>query len=130
MSVTPITTSPRNPRAARFWVYWNGCHVRLSLKPGESVEMYSGGETEEGWSSEWMRLTFEDGAILREWNDSGRDCDGHHSRNGTDHAAVERIASDQPWQPSYAPDGSPILIPVWSDEEVTVYDAYAQAAGY
>lgn len=67
-------------RQIRFWEYINDGLVRLTLRPGETINWTSGGPHDEGWSRTWGTLTCqEDGTIIRQMHTEGRDCDGPHS---------------------------------------------------
>lgn len=89
---------------ARFWVYWNGTHARLSLRYDEHVELYESHRTDEGWSSTYERydyVRFDGGdlGLACEIVTDGSDCDGRltHSSESicplTDLMAREPFAS-------------------------------------
>lgn len=61
---------------ARFWVYWNYDWVKLTLAPGQVLQLYDGGSTEEGY---WFleELFEHDGdTVVRTTRSGGSDCDG------------------------------------------------------
>ena len=37
---------------ARFWIWWNGDWVKITLRPGQSIAMRCGGATDEGFNVE------------------------------------------------------------------------------
>lgn len=107
---------------ARFWTYWKGSWVKLTLRPGESVAMSHHSRHEEGWSStseeyehcgDHVRLTIE--------ND-GTDCDG---RMSSEHVLVCPIDN---LRARVGHDGT--LIPEWERESSRQRDYSAEAMGY
>ena len=113
-------------RNVRFWVYANGTDVRLTLKPGQTLQWEQGGPTDEGWSSNWEQWTYDEyeGRVEREWCHSGRDCDGRHEQGGTDDCPFHEL--------EYYPPGewSDVPLPKWERVSSGQRDYTAEAAGY
>lgn len=115
----------RTPNA-RFWVYVNGGPVKLTLRPGQSLEHVTGGPTEEGWQSSATRWTHdaECGVVAREWAEDGRDCDGRSGSSGEDYAPYAALLT------GYHDEADGVTYPVWTETEERCYDLTAEAAGY
>lgn len=73
-------------RNFRFSVHVNGGPVKITLRPGQSLEHGTFAYTDEGYTKESYRWSLaKDGSeLLREWYQDGRDCDGRLSRSGED----------------------------------------------
>lgn len=57
--------------------YFNDC--KFTLKPGQSLEHWQGGPTDEGYSFIAFVLTHHrDGMVTASQTSGGRDCDGEH----------------------------------------------------
>lgn len=113
-------------RNARFWEYHNGAPVKLTLRPGQSLSHYSGGRTDEGWSSTattW-RLSSNGRVLERDITSDGADCDGRLT-TGCDSVALTERDSFVPLY--YAPE---LLRPDWRDAGGWQRDQFAEAAGY
>ena len=61
------------PITARFWTYHNGSYVKLSIKPGKSLNHHAGGPDEEGWWS-----------CGQVWENDGEEVTWGHYRDGAD----------------------------------------------
>ena len=109
--------------AAKFWVYHRGW-VRLRLAPGATVHHYQGGPTDEGWSSHAERYTHAGDAIIAEYVDDGRDCDGRLTRNNIIRCALDRLTACADF------DREVGGIPDWEPITSSQCDEYAEAAGY
>ena len=110
---------------ARFWVWVNGDACKLTIEPGGSLHHWSGGRTEEGWSSEAERWRLsEDGeTVERESTSDGRDCDGRLTQYmDLECKAVDLAAGHD------AGDG--VKFPAWERVSESQRDEYAEAAGY
>jgi hypothetical protein len=116
----------------RFWVWINGGWVRLTLRPGQTLEHCKHCRTDEGWSAEWTRWTHDWDQVVRESVSDGRDCDGRLTEDWMDFCPFERL--DQLEYSHWASDchnGVPIRSPAWEEYGPgRVYDEYAQAANY
>jgi hypothetical protein len=124
-------------RNARFWVTNSAsgelAWCKLTLRPGQSLEHYCGGPTDEGWwshSALWA-LDAREGCepVLRQSTTSdGSDCDGRVSHHRECHARLDR--SRVPHRdPMYRPP-MPGLLPDWVEDGHEVNDRFARAAGY
>ena len=110
-------------KTVRFWEYHNGDFVKLSLKDGQSLEHYSGGSTDEGWSSEYCKWSRDGDRLYRKTVTDGRDCDGRLTHSYSDVAKVGDLV------PCYSQEH--LSRPNWGqDEPTSIYDEYAVAAGY
>ena len=121
-------------RTVRFWVWAGsaeGGYVKLTLKPGQSLEHSSFDRHEEGWSSSSTTWTHRGDYLTRECCSDGVDCDGRHS-TGFDDEAVEMAPQlDHFSSGEYREDG-PVLgwAPVWEDVGSIRRDYSAEAMGY
>lgn len=122
-----------SPESVSFYFGWQGQMLLVTLTADDPcAEFGHSEETEEGWASEYVSFTYEpgDGVVWRKWDDSSRDCDGPHSTSGEDLCHVRRLASVQPYTPTYDPFGNVILLPEWQSVRSRVRDIYAEMAGY
>jgi hypothetical protein len=111
---------------ARFWVFINGSHVKLTVKPDVILRWERYERTDEGYSfcGESWALSSDGLVVIRETFSDGRDCDG---RLETGHTA---IASTDPFtfRHCYQFEG---MRPDWKDDGPGWQrDEYAEAANY
>ena len=109
---------------ARFWVFGPGCApVKITLRPGESVEHSHAWDNGEGWSREWVMWSHRGDHIERARYTSGTDCDGRHSSEQTDICALDRLAHWQDYD-------SGARLPAWTNRRAAQRDYTAEAMGY
>ena len=110
-------------RNARFWLFVHGSPVKLTLKPGQTINHCAGGPTDEGYSYETTQLTHEIDQIKWVAGSIGRDCDGGHEHfkesSCEPHLLRDREIKDYDFG-----------FPIWSDGESSQRDQFAEAAGY
>lgn len=108
----------------RFWHYWNGAFVKLTLKPGQKVSMESWRRTEEGFDSRaaTIRLCPESGELQMNSYMDARDCDGPISSESYLVATEFFEQKDD--------DGTMVKTPVWNEKRHSIQDVYAQMMGY
>ncbi|MHA1574408.1 MAG: hypothetical protein ACTSX8_10485 [Alphaproteobacteria bacterium] len=111
---------------ARFWVSHGDDYVRLSLRDGESVDMFEGGPTDEGSSAKWTTYTRDGDTIACDSQQSSRDCDGAHSSAWECETTIRDLTAAEPisWNPERPP------MPQWSALDSSQRDYSAEAAGY
>jgi hypothetical protein len=120
----------------RFWAYVNGCAVRITLKPGQSIEHSEGGPCEEGYAYSGETWSYEDGIVTRQWGTDARDCDGRFTQSGEDYCRFDRLSDgNTPYIDDCdrldAPHWEGVIWPDWKEERDTVCrDEFAEAAGY
>ena len=116
-------------RIRRFWIWYKNSPVRVALKPGQTLHLWEGGRTDEGFSNQETtfflnvaRRTVEMGIGWR-----ARDCDGLHT-GGSDHEcrwcdleAREPREENKHWVPR---------MPLWKKLGSSERDHAAEAAGY
>lgn len=107
----------------RFWHYHNGEAIRVKINAGQCLRHYSGGTTDEGWSSETHCWSFDGDTVTLEWASDGVDCDGRLSSYGESWFAVEDVAA------GYCDDDG-FQFPAWQQGEHGQRDYSAEAAGY
>lgn len=125
---------------ARFWTSHHGDgedsygDVRLTLRPGQAIEIRSGGPAEEGYS--YSREVFEfDGSYvwLHVSNDS-RDCDGRMTSERTLRCPVGLLRSHRPEYHTWTESGTVVTHgnprPYWEEVDGCQRDFTAEAAGY
>lgn len=112
-------------RNARFWIYWNGGFVKLTLRPEQSVEMaHSEPNDEGGYSAKYESYRHDGDGVYNEWERSGRDCDGSHSEGGASFASLDKLAV-------VGHEEEKLLTPEWEKARNTrCYDQYAEAMNY
>lgn len=108
----------------RFWIYWN-CPTKITLKPGQVINICQGGPTEEGfhYHSETYTYDVEYGKVYRETNGISRDCDGRFEQHCTEVCGVEDLKLMHN-------DYVDIDYPKWEDVEHSQRDYSAEAMGY
>lgn len=111
---------------ARFWVYINDSHAKLTLTPGQSIHHYRGERTDEGWRSETHVWTHEGSFIRQDWCSDGVDCDGRMTWSATGECALDRLGAHCGYA---APPGTPPM-PDWQNIERSQRDYSAEAMGY
>jgi len=118
---------------ARFWFYWIGSWVKLTVFPNVPLSLYTGGETEEGWNSYGVTFELDEDGLLTaaHWSD-GRDCDGRLSTCddfGVPLLALQRLGSARD---NRNPDNSYAerTAPEWIRERSFQRDYFAEAMGY
>lgn len=128
---------------ARFWIHRGGW-VKLTLEPGQAVEMESGGPTEEGYSYTSERFEYvtaddegPDRIVCRVY-ESSRDCDGPMISGRTFWASIAdglrvrdmaAIFDAENWPEEHKASAG-ILAPEWQKGKGWQRDVYAEAAGY
>jgi hypothetical protein len=50
---------------ARFWTWWNGGWVKLTLRPGQRLVLHAFRRTDEGYSEQHEEYKHEGSAVLR-----------------------------------------------------------------
>ncbi len=129
------------PRKIRFWEYFNGGYVKITLKHGQTLSHYRGGLDDEGWSAEHCKWAFDtDGnepVLTHQWMNEGRDCDGYLKRSGISIARADRVtfvAAKDYSKPRPEPlllwDGKPVMVPDWKKVSLGQRDEYAERMGY
>lgn len=116
-------------RNARFWIYWNLGPVKITLRPGETRNLFYGVQTDEGWASEALTYTHEGDHVRRSWIDDGVDCDGRLTRCGEDVCPLGELHSNEP----YHEEGEPTpdwMWPAWQKESSSQRDYSAEAMTY
>jgi hypothetical protein len=111
---------------AKFWFYAAGW-VRLTLRPGKSIEWTTGHPTDEGWYSQRVRWTHVGDRVLQEWDTDSRDCDGRMSTHTECECPIVDLAGEE----SHGPDAPPV--PKWeraSYPRSRQRDYSAEASGY
>ena len=128
------------PPNARFWNYWNGTFVKLTVRPGVPLTLHRHSQDEEGWSSEAETFRHEGDRVLCLWGTDGRDCDGRLQRSGSSACSLDQLRSHpiteswhldelRPWHTDER--GRWILRPLWCPNSSPCQrDQYAEAAGY
>ena len=102
----------------KIWVYHNDDYVKLTIKPNQRLSWGVASLTDEGWSSEeYVISSDKNGIITRTWVYDGQDCDGRYTRSGEDYlVCLDELNG--------------ITRALWCEIDSSVYDQYAQMAGY
>lgn len=108
---------------ARFWIMWKCSWAKLTLRPGQSVSMYTGAVTDEGFSCTSEEYSFDGTAVECGITQRGRDCDGIHEWRGNFHCPIIGLKANEAdeWGPAR---------PEWVKGHSEQYDQYAELAGY
>ena len=120
----------------RFWVFWNGGFVKITLKPGQRLDAASGGPTEEGYSYTSESWEHCGDHVECSAASDGADCDGRHSSYQEYHCRMrdlrrggDRWDRVESWTRG---ESRPKLIqvPDWMPGEYRQRDYSAEAMGY
>lgn len=122
-----------SPRTVRIWILWKDSWVRLPLKPCKPVELFEGGETDEGYSMRWETYEYDslEGVVRSTIHMEGRDCDGRSSYDWDGYWPV-----GGPTEPClhFRDDGEQVELdierPEWTRSNAYQRDYEAEAAGY
>jgi hypothetical protein len=124
-------------RNARFWYYWNGGFIKLTLREGQTVDLGRSEPTDEGYHYEHDELSHEGDRVLLRWETGGRDCDGVTSQEGKSAAPLDRLAVKShdfgtgTGELRSGAQNAQLMLPEWKEVgHVRVYDQFAQAMGY
>lgn len=123
-----------NTPNARFW-HWHSpgdCWVKITLKPGQSLQHSYGGPCDEGWhrSTHQWEYDAESGVVTSTIDESGADCDGRYDSGGEWCCAVAdlmAVPGVKDWDGGnvYGPPR-----PLWTKESSFQRDHSAEAMGY
>jgi hypothetical protein len=121
-----------NYPTARFWILGPGSEpVRITLRPGQSLEWCEYSRHEEGWSSSHERWTYsiaqagQPARIVRESESDGTDCDGRMSTEHEGHATLDQLRTNAALLSSFG-----LLFPTWTEDDHSQRDYAAERAGY
>ena len=118
---------------ARFWVYWNDSLVKVTLKPGQEIQMHCGGTTEEGYSSEYVVFEYDEAEqiVHRRGGTIAKDCDGPIESHYLDVCPVQALAQgNENYDGVEDSNGNIIRFPAWQSVNSWQCDHFAEAAGY
>ena len=122
------------PINARFWIFWNGDYVKLTLKPDTEVTFGYSQTHDEGYCAVHETYSYDGITVDCESHSSGRDCDGRHSSTSNDHAKVSELKVNPCLRYDYNTGAMTVipgmLRPNWQAGRTRCYDQYAEAAGY
>ena len=141
---TKISPEPPN---ARFWIFYRGSWVKLTLRFGQSRAFGFSAPDDEGYSFESNLYTYQRDdrfpgevaplIVLNEWANGGRDCDGSIRRSGSHFSPVDQLAAVESYMEPQEDksrshfQGRRIRRPEWQEfKEARCYDQFAEAAGY
>jgi hypothetical protein len=116
-----VETASTTKKQARFWTYHNGA-VRIKLNAGQTLHHSHGGATDEGYSWEANRYSFDGCMVSLEWHSESRDCDGRMTRGGETVCHVRNLAE------GYQEDG--IRFPAWEQADEYQRDHSAEVMNY
>jgi len=119
-------------KTARFWIYVNNDYVKISLKPGQTLDWYVKEATDEGWSGEGLTFQYDEGngRVIRESVTEGRDCDGLIQYFDKAQCAIENFRDGDETFDMIEEHGKVVQFPSWERVTSEVYDDEAQKAGY
>jgi hypothetical protein len=125
-------------RTYRIWVKHNGGPVRLSLKVGQSVDLHSGGPTDEGYhrATHVYYIDAEKGVLMGEHTWDSRDCDGRMSGGRDNWARLDELAVREPYAGELSAlerqeaEARRVRYPEWQPLDRFQRDYQAEAAGF
>lgn len=121
--------SRENTMNARFWDRINGDWVKITLKPGESIEHHTYEKHDEGYEVTHDIYSFDGFVLNHQYGRSGRDCDGKYSSTNEREARLLDMCSIP------AVDANGEQVPGvfrcdWKDTSEESRDYTAEAMGY
>ena len=127
-------------RNARFWIFWKGDWVKITLKPEQTITIHEFSHTDEGWSSTCETYLYdgEDERVICSIANESRDCDGKHGHYSDYHCPVGELASLEreeitEWTVGGEMVGTGVFRPSrpnWQELTASQYDQYAETMGY
>ena len=121
----------------RFWIYWNGCYSKITLRDGQTINLQDGGPTDEGWRTECHSYSYDAAArmVYSTIDVAGSDCDGPHGSYRDFECSVDDLQAREAESVAYSTD--PLEVPTelparphWRKTSDRYYDQFAEAAGY
>lgn len=105
----------------RFWIYYKNSPVKLTIRPQQTIEIFEGGATEEGydWTVNVYHHTGDE--LLRESTREARDCDGPLTQHTDCICTPDKLHSHEF-------DG--VKYPDWDRVKSWQRDIYAEQMGY
>ena len=119
-----------NEDNARFWVWHRAGWVKLTLRPGQPLTTFEGQQTDEGHHREVSTFTHYGEAVVCEWCESGRDCDGRYERGGELVCELADLAARDAHAEFPVSENVGIRAPEWKRATGYQRDHAAEAAGY
>lgn len=118
---------PDKPPNARFWTYERGGWVKLTLRPGQSLQLYTGGPCDEGCHFESVKWTHEGDRVTCEYHTWGKDCDGRHEYHSLRACKIGELKGMDHTDPE---SGQRLALPMWERADESQRDCSAKAMGY
>lgn len=111
----------------RFWVWGREGWVKLTLEPGQKIELSTPGDSDEGWShtDEYYEYDADEKCVRYNRATRGSDCDGPHEDYAERWCPVERlnwVACGEVSSPTFTPD--------WQRGEESQRDHFAESMNY
>lgn len=117
-------------RNARFWQWYNGGWVKITLRPHQSLAVSYGGPTDEGYCYCWERWTHEGDRVVREFGEQARDCDGRVDRHWEGECLLGDLAAVDQFALYEQREDAGIFRPEWDRISDGQRDYSAEAMGY
>lgn len=119
---------------ARFWVWYNGSWVKLTLKPEQCLTHTIGGQTDEGFNycqSTWLH-EFRCSMPYVTWCEEtwGRDCDGRYDSGSLNGCHVDQLKAFDQYAEFPDPANVGIMRPAWTCWGSNQRDHTAETANY
>lgn len=113
---------------ARFWIWWNLGWVKITLRPGQAIDLHAGARTDEGYWRIVERYSYDlDSVVQRDTFEAARDCDGPTEDLRSYACRIEDLkrqpeeTDEYGWRPAR---------PLWERVSASQRDHYAEAMGY
>ena len=113
---------------ARFWIWWRGGWVKLTLRRGDTFRAYCGASHDEGYSATEETYRFDGTWVTCRTETWGRDCDGRYESTRVErfHVLDSRARLNEL---EHRPPGGG-GVPRWREVSARQRDYSAEAAGY
>jgi hypothetical protein len=119
---------------ARFTAYINGDYVRLTLKPGQTLNHHEGGLTDEGYSHTHTSWSYDGLHVTRDSHNDSSDCDGRLTSSHEQSCPVGLLRAHRAdygfWSDTGECWSKGPPMPEWQHEGSDRRDYRAEAMGY
>lgn len=114
----------------RFWIRYKEDWVKITVRENHPVNVFEGGQTEEGWFRSIETYYFTEEGIMMEWDSSEQDCDGRLDRGGQLFCPFNQLQSYFPDDEAHDAPFDAIPTPNWKKLEQRQRDHAAEAMNY
>lgn len=115
---------------ARFWVYWNETWCKITLRPGETLELSEAHNHDEGWRSTVETYEHDGERVNYSIDTDGTDCDGRLSASRNGYCELGQLMDVLPNEYLIEDGNADVMRPNWQEGSASQRDYAAEASGY